>query len=343
MINSPLRNRMRNKKPPVDRLKPGDVLRGRYRIVRLIGRGGMGEVYEAEDTEDHRPVAIKIVLAKLLGSQKVVARFRREIELSQRISHPNVLAIYDVFDLAPMESEVLPAGVKGLPSPCMVMEYLEGETLADRLAEGRLVSTEEARDIVLQVAQALAAAHKADVVHRDLKPDNIFLVKGDNGDGHRVILMDFGVARPNKGDQEESFTATDVIVGTPTYMAPEQLELEEALPVSDIYTLGLVIYEMLTGKFPFEGDTAIQVVFMRVQEEPIPPRHHKPDLDEMWEDLIMSCLERDPKNRLGSAEEIIEILEGRAEGRDEIRQDRRKKWLQSDWWPFKSSSGESRG
>ncbi len=341
MINSPLRSRSRSKKPVADRLKPGDVLRGRYRVVRLIGRGGMGEVYEAEDTEENLQVAIKIVLAKLLGSQKVVARFRREIELSQRISHPNVLAIYDVFELAPMESEVLPAGVKGISSPCMVMEYLEGETLADRLAQGRLVTTEQARGIVLQVARALAAAHKADVVHRDLKPDNIFLVKSDTDGGHRVILMDFGVARPSKGDQEESFTATDVIVGTPTYMAPEQLELEEALPASDIYTLGLVIYEMITGKFPFEGDTAIQVVFMRVQEEPIPPRRYMPDLDDMWDDLIMSCLERDPKNRLGSAKEIIDILEGRAVGREEIQQDRRKKWLQSDWWPFKGGNGSS--
>jgi serine/threonine protein kinase len=333
LINSPLsRGPSRSKKPIPDRLKPGDVLSDRYRVIRMVGRGGMGEVYEAEDTQEKRRVALKTVLAKLLGSQKVVARFRREIELSQRISHPNVLAIYDVFEMPPSKAESTSPVAKS--SPCMVMEFLEGETLADRLEEGRLVSTDEARGIVVQIAQALVAAHKADVVHRDLKPDNIFLVKSET-DESRVVLMDFGVARPSKADQEDSFTATDVIVGTPTYMAPEQLELEEALPASDLYTLGLVIYEMITGKFPFEGDTAIQVVFMRVQEPPIPPRRFMPELDDTWDDLIMSCLERDPKDRISTAEDIIILLEGDEEEREEVQKERRKKLFQGSWWPFK--------
>jgi serine/threonine-protein kinase len=311
----------------VDRLKPDEVLRDRYRVVRLIGRGGMGEVYEAVDLEKGCRVAIKTVLAKLRGSVKVVARFRREIELSQRISHPNVLHIYDVFELPPRPDD--PEGSQAT-SPCMVMEYLEGETLADRLGDGGTVPPEEARGLVIQMAHALAAAHRADVVHRDLKPDNIFLVPRQGG-ATRVVLTDFGVARPNNSpEQEDSFTATDVIVGTPTYMAPEQLELEEALPASDIYTLGLVIYQMLTGKFPFEGDTAIQVVFMRVQEDPIPPRRFMPELDDVWDHLILRCLERDPKERLRDAAEIVTILEG---GKGDLPRDR-KKWPPSSWWPF---------
>lgn len=283
----------------------------------------MGEVYEAEDTVENRVVALKTVLAKLLGSQKVIARFRREIDLSNRISHPNVLTIYDVFELPPASDADIQVS-----SPCMVMELLSGETLADRLSEGRLFSEEEARSIVIQTAKALGAAHRADVVHRDLKPDNIFLVPQDDGEV-RVVMTDFGVARPNnQPDTEESFTATDVIVGTPLYMAPEQLELEEALPESDLYTLGLVVYEMLTGKFPFEGDTGIQVVFMRVQEDPIPPSRFKPDISEKWEELILSCLERDPNNRIREADDIVAFLEGDEELGS------RKKW-QPSWWPLK--------
>ena len=322
MIKPPLRRPFRKKKPPVDRLKPGEVLQDRYRIVRLIGRGGMGEVYEALDLETDQRMAVKTVLGKLLGSTKVVARFQREIDLSRRISHPNVLRIHHVFELPPDPDPDMPQ----VSAPCMVMEYLEGETLADRLDGGQRIAPEEARGLVIQMARALAAAHKAEVVHRDLKPDNIFLVP--EAGGTRVVLTDFGVARPNTSEQEESFTATDVIVGTPTYMAPEQLELEEALPASDIYTLGLVMYEMLTGNFPFEGETAIQVVFMRVQEDPIPPRRFKPDLDDTWEELILSCLERDPKRRLSGAEQIVAILENNSQGEDSGT--KRKK----AWWPF---------
>lgn len=305
----------------MDRLKHGEVLLDRYEVVRLIGRGGMGEVYEAKDLETPRQVALKTVLSKLLGSVKVVARFEREIELSQRISHPNVLHIHEVFDLPPRQEET---DFPQVTSPCMVMEYLEGETLADRLGDGHRVPPDEARGLVIQMAHALAAAHKAGVIHRDLKPDNIFLVP-EGGGRTRVVLTDFGVARPNSPEQEESFTATDVIVGTPTYMAPEQLELEEALPASDIYTLGLVIYEMLTGRFPFEGETAIQVVFMRVQEDPVPPKKYMPDLDETWDNLILSCLERDPKARLSDAEDIVAILEGNL---PYPPRDKKK------WWPF---------
>jgi len=311
------------KKPVVNRLNPDDVLCERYRVVRMIGRGGMGEVYEAVDLGSGERVAVKTVLAKFLGSSKVIARFRREIDLSRRISHPNVLRIQDVFELPPNGED---PDAPQMAAPCMVMEYLEGETLADRLEQGRLVRPDEARGLVIQMARALAAAHHAEVVHRDLKPDNVFLV--DNGGQTRVVLTDFGVARPNSAE-EDSFTATDVIVGTPTYMAPEQLELEEALPASDIYTLGLVVYQMITGRFPFEADTAIQVVFMRVQQDPVPPRHHMPELDESWEDLIMRCLERDPKERIADAEEIVALLEGRNGDSPAGAKAPRK-----TWWPF---------
>jgi len=299
----------------------------------------MGEVYEAEDRKRGEMVALKTVLPKLMGSAKVIARFRREIELSRRISHPNVLKIYDVFELRSQVGEI---DSRLASSPCMVMEFLAGKTLADRLQEDGRMPAAEARPLVCQMAAALAAAHRAGVVHRDLKPDNIFLVP-TAGNGIRVVLTDFGVARPNKPNGDDStFTATDVIVGTPTYMAPEQLELEEAMPASDIYTLGLVIYEMITGTFPFQGDTAIQVVFKRIQEDPTPPRHIVPDLDDTWDDLIRRCLERDPKRRLAHAEDIVGILEGSQAlpCMSEIRCPAEitppaKRSLRS-WWPFRS-------
>lgn len=283
----------------------------------------MGEVYEAADRERGEHVALKTVVPKLLGSTKVVARFRREIELSRRISHPNVLAIYEVFELPPPSDR---PEDRGRWAPCMVMELLHGETLADRLGRDQKIPPDEARPMVCQMAVALGAAHRAEVVHRDLKPDNIFLV--DQEDGTILVkVTDFGVARPNNSGKEDAFTATDVIVGTPTYMAPEQLELEDALPVSDIYTLGLVMFEMITGQFPFQGETAIQVVFKRVQEDPPSPREYVPDLEERWEEVILRCLERDPHQRLQHAEMIAEMLkEG---GGEESRP-----WYRSIW-PFR--------
>ncbi len=329
-----------NHQPRGRRFTPGDVLQDRYRIVHFIGKGGMGEVYEAEDRKRGELVALKTVLPKLMGSAKVIARFRREIDLSRRISHPNVLKIYDVFEL---RTRVGDSDSRLASSPCMVMEFLSGKTLADRLHEDGRMPAKQARPLVCQMAAALAAAHRAGVVHRDLKPDNIFLVPNDNG--IRVVLTDFGVARPNKPNGDDTtFTATDVIVGTPTYMAPEQLELEEAMPVSDIYTLGLVIYEMITGTFPFQGDTAIQVVFKRIQEDPPPPRQVVPDLDDTWDELIHRCLERDPKQRLPQAEDIVGILEGGRQALPsltevtcpaDITPPPAKRSLRS-WWPFRS-------
>ncbi len=296
-----------------DIFSPGDVLRGRYRIVQLVGKGGTGEVYEAEDGVESRRVAIKTVLRELVSSAKVGRRFERECELSQRISHPNVLRIHE---LLRVPVEVSEDGERRREEvPCMAMELLAGETLADRLMRGETFSPEAARPLVCQMAAALAAAHRAGIVHRDLKPDNVFLVPGDDGE-LRVVLTDFGVARratpPSPSDDSDSLTASNVILGTPTYMAPEQLELEEAMPASDIYTLGLVIFEMLTGRQPFEAETAIEMVFKRVREEPPSPRIYLPDLDRRWEALVLRCLEREPDKRFADAQEIIRLLDGDA-------------------------------
>ncbi len=288
-----------------DMFRAGEIVRARYRVDRLIGKGGMGEVYQVHDLRTDDQLALKTVLRERVGNDKVVARFQQEAELSRRVSHPNVLQIYDVF-------EVRKAGFVE-PVPCMVMEYLDGSTLADRLEVEKRLTVEGALPIVCQMATALAASHRAGVVHRDLKPDNVFLVPEKDGEP-RAVLTDFGVARTTPtevgGMESDSLTATNVILGTPFYMAPEQLELETATPATDIYTFGLVIYEMVTGTLPFLAQSTLQTVFRRVREDPASPREHRPDLDVAWEQTILRCLAREPANRFGNAEEICAALSG---------------------------------
>jgi serine/threonine protein kinase len=295
-----------------DVFQPGDVVDGRYRIRRFLGRGGTGEVYEAETLgETSSPVAVKTLLPRFFDSIKAITRFERECEYSQRIDHPNVLRVLEVFHI-PLPRSVakdLPESLEGGTMPCMVMELLRGETLADQMERGKIFSTEEAHPLACQVASALAAAHRAGVVHRDLKPDNIFIEPREGGPP-RVVLTDFGVARSSLTSGEEALTASNVLPGTPSYMAPEQLELEQAIPASDIYTLGLVLFEMVTGRAPFEAPTPIQMVFLRVDHDAPSPRKFVPDLDVAWEEVILRCLERDPQKRYATADEIIQRLDG---------------------------------
>lgn len=289
---------------------PGDVIRDRYRVERLVGAGGMGEVYEVYDLRDDQRLALKTVLPELLGSTKAVQRFERETEISQQFSHPNVLQIFDVFKVPVPEAARLAVGHKVAELvPCMVMEYLDGETVADRMVAGHRFSSDEARPIACQVASALAAAHRLGIVHRDLKPDNIFLVS-DGAGGARVVLTDFGVARQALPEGEEALTASNVILGTPEYMAPEQLELEDAMPASDLYTLGLVMFEMVTLERPFQAETPLKMVFRRVEEDPPSPREHVPDLDPVFEEVILRCLARDPDGRYEDPYRLIEALDG---------------------------------
>ena len=241
----------------------------------------------------------------LLGSGKAISRFQREMRWTQRIQHPNVIDVKD-FLLVPYGDVEL---------PCLVMELLEGESLVDRLERLGVMSPEEAKPIVCQMAAALDAAHRAGIVHRDLKPANVILVPRDSADGSpRVVLTDFGVAREDKNtdlrDDSQSLTASNVILGTPDYLAPEQLELEEALPSSDLYALGLCFYQMVTGALPFEGNSPLEAVFQRVQQPAPSPRTKNPDLDSDTERVILRCLERDPKDRYRTGAEIIRDLDG---------------------------------
>lgn len=295
--------------PPL--FSPGDLIQGRYRITRLVGQGGMGEVYRAGDLAAERDVAVKIVLPELLGSGKARARFEREVRWTRSLDHRNIIRILDYFNIPPIPGRPTEQAI-----PCVVMEFLDGESLADRLQRASdPVLPEDALPIICQMAAALSAAHKKGIVHRDLKPDNIFLVP--QAGFPRVVLTDFGVARKGAetafGDQElseESLTASNIIVGTPEFMAPELLELEDAIPASDIYSLGLIFYEMVTGHRPFDDERPLQALFKRVQYPAPSPREYVPELDDRTVEVITECLRRRPEDRYERAEMVIEALDG---------------------------------
>ena len=294
-------------------LSPGDMIQNRYRIIRLIGQGGMGEVYRASDLAADRDVAVKIILPELLGNDKARARFEREVRWTRSLDHHNVIKIFDYLKIP-----AIPGRGSSEPVPCVVMELLEGESLADKLARSKApIPPEVAKPIVCQMAAALSAAHKKGIVHRDLKPDNVFLVNSGLGQPPRVVLTDFGVARKGVdsafGDSdisEESLTASNIIVGTPEFMAPELLELEDAIPASDIYSLGLVFYEMVTGHRPFDDERPLQALFKRVQYPAPSPREYVPELDDATVQVIADCLRRRPEDRPERADLVIRGLDG---------------------------------
>ena len=287
---------------------PSDLVAGRYRIVRFVARGGMGEVYEAEDTLLRARVALKTIRAEIAEDQHVVERFKREINLARKVSHPNVCRCFDIgvhhfADAAAGEVTFL------------TMEFLSGETLEELLHREGPLTTAAALPLVRQMSDALAAAHRVGIVHRDFKSANVMLVSSDEDDetAPRLVVTDFGLARGSGDSGESHLTAlTDPgnMVGTPAYIAPEQLEGKPATAAADIYALGVVLYEMVTGTFPFAGDTPIVVALKRLHEAPAPPRTHAPTLDPLWEQTILRCLARDPADRFQRAPDVLRALAG---------------------------------
>jgi tetratricopeptide (TPR) repeat protein/tRNA A-37 threonylcarbamoyl transferase component Bud32/TolB-like protein len=271
---------------------PGDRIAERYRVVRFLARGGMGEVYEVEDQELRERVALKTVRGDVSRDPLTIERFRREIQLARKVTHPNVCRIFDVS----FHGRLI----------FLTMELLEGETLAQRLRRAGPMSTEEALPVARQIVWALHAAHQAGIVHRDLKPGNVVLAQSKGTT--RAVVTDFGLARLESGEDAMTLTAHAGVVGTPAYLAPEQVEGKEITGAVDIYALGIVLYEMLTGTVPFVGDTALSVAVRRLQERPASPRIHAPGLDARWEAAILRCLERDPASRFQSAPDVIQAL-----------------------------------
>ncbi len=284
-------------------LSESQVLAGRFRIVRYIAGGGMGEVYEAEDQELRERVAVKTIRPDILVQPNAMARFKREVYLARKVTHPNVCRIFDLFRHRPE------GGSERDEIVFISMELLRGKTLAARVKDGVRMSMSDALPLVGQMASALAAAHDVGIVHRDFKPGNVVLVAGSGTGGERAVVTDFGLALQSlASDEGVSVSTGQGILGTPAYMAPEQLEGRPATNASDIYALGLVIYEMVTGGRAFTGDNPLSSAFKRLSEPPRPPRDFAPDLTPACESVILRCLARDPAERFVSARDVTTAL-----------------------------------
>jgi tRNA A-37 threonylcarbamoyl transferase component Bud32 len=278
--------------PGGTRLEPGARLAERYRIVRLIARGGMGEVYEAEDLALGIRIALKVIRADRGEQAALRERFRREIQLARTITHPNVCR---VFDLGQHD-----AGDE--PLTFLTMELLAGETLAERLAREGPLSAAEVKALVPQLLQALGAAHAAGVVHRDFKSGNIILTLTEGG--LRAVVTDFGLAKSFAAAPDETGIS---IVGTPAYMAPEQLHGGAITPAVDIYAFGVVLFELLGGRRPFAPATADRS-WRETSPPSAEPTRLPPSLESRWGPIIRKCLQPMPGDRFGSVEEISRAL-----------------------------------
>jgi len=277
-------------------LQPGSVLGGRYEILQLLGEGGMGAVYKARDRELDRFVALKVIRPELASQQEVLRRFKQELILARQVTHKNVIRIFDLGEAD---------GIKFIS-----MDYIEGEDLRSLLRQKGRFTPEEATSIIVQVCQALEAAHAEGVVHRDLKPQNIML----DSQG-RATVMDFGIARSM---ELTGMTQTGALIGTPDYMSPEQAKGQEVDARSDLFTLGIIFYELLTGKTPYRADTVLGTLLKRTQERARPPIELDPDLPRYLSDVVVRCLEINPELRYQKVSEILADLEARRRPRSTV-------------------------
>ena len=292
--------------------RPGDLLCSRFRVVRFIARGGMGELFEAEDTTLGEHVALKTVRPEIAADARASQRFRREVQLARKVTHASICRIFDLFEHVPSS-----AGEPASPVAFVTMELLHGETLAQRLQRKGPYAPAEALPIVRQMCEALAAAHAAGIVHRDFKSNNVMILVPGPGSGTgsgtpRVVVTDFGLAF-RLGDRDEpdsAITAAGDLVGTPDYMAPEQIEGAPITPQTDVYALGVVLYEMMTGRRPFVADTPMASALQRmVGPPPKSPLDLNPDLPPVWDRTIMRCLARRPEDRFPDAMSVVAALE----------------------------------
>jgi tetratricopeptide (TPR) repeat protein len=268
-------------------LELGSILGGRYEILALLGQGGMGAVYKARDTDLDRIVALKLIRPELASNTEILRRFKQELILARQVTHKNVIRI---FDLGQAD------GIRFI-----TMDFVEGQDLRALLHEKGKLAPDQAARIMLQICRALEAAHAEGVIHRDLKPQNIML--DANG---RVYVMDFGIAR---SAYLPGMTQTGALIGTPEYMSPEQGRGEKLTERSDLFSLGIIFYELLTGKSPYHSDTPLATLWKRMTEKATPPVVVDPTLPQALSDIVVKALEIEPKNRFASAREMAQQLE----------------------------------
>lgn len=283
------------------RLKPGQVIDGRFQVEAHIGEGGMGEVYRATHVYLKRTVALKVLHRKLVSNQDAWARFQREAELVSQLEGPNIVRVFDFGRLSDGQ-------------PFLSMEFVEGETLDKVLARGPL-DVKDAATLLAQVCEGLSEAHALGIIHRDLKPPNIML--GKRRDGRPIAkILDFGIARLAAAGQEK-LTATGAVIGTPSYLAPEQAQGGDIDARTDLYSLGCVAFELLTGRPPFQAESLARLILMHLQERPRPLSAFRPSLGD-WpavSDVVMKALEKDPRARFQTVNDFAEALTGAVQGR----------------------------
>jgi len=265
----------------------GKKLDGRYEITELIGIGGMADVYKATDTVDNKTVAVKILKREYAENEEFLRRFRNESRMVAQLSHPNIVRVYDVGFSDKLQF--------------MVMEYIDGITLKEYMENEKVLTWKDSVHFIIQVLRALQHAHDKGIVHRDIKPQNIMLFT----DG-TIKVMDFGIAKSAK---EQAYTATDQAIGTVYYISPEQARGSSVDKKSDIYSVGIMLYEMLTGQKPFDADKPVSIAVMHMNDIPKRPRAVNPDIPAGLEEIILRAIEKDPEDRYQSAADMIKDIE----------------------------------
>src|SRR3954470_760020 len=260
----------------------GQVFSNRYQIDREIARGGMAEVYLARDQALNRQVALKALFPEFAREPSFVERFRREAQAAANLNHPNIVGIYDW-------------GQED-GTYFIVMEYVEGRSLRDLIRSEGLIDPGRAADITAEIASALAFAHRSGVVHRDVKPGNVLITPQGN-----VKVTDFGIARAGASD---GLTQTGSVMGTATYFSPEQAQGLAVDGRSDVYSLGIVLYELVCGGVPFVADSPVSVAYKHVREDAVPPSQRNPEVPHALEQIILSALAKDPEHRYQSADDL---------------------------------------
>jgi len=287
----------------------GKTVAGRYKVIKLLGEGGMGQVYLAEHSAIEKRVALKVLRAEYAHKGEIVTRFQQEAISASRIKHPNVL---DVFDFGQLENGCF----------YLAMEFLDGNDLADELQRSRVLPPARALPIAMQICRALSAAHAKGVVHRDMKPENVFLQR--TADGEEIVkIVDFGIAQLKPSNEEAAaqsthrrLTRTGMIFGTPEYMAPEQASGKHADLRCDVYAVGIILFELFTGAVPFTGDTFLGVLAKHLSDAPPSMRAVYPDLQlsNELEAVVQRTLAKDPSHRYQTMNELAAALAGTPEG-----------------------------
>ncbi|GGN66034.1 putative serine/threonine-protein kinase [Streptomyces albiflavescens] len=273
-------------------------LGGRYELGQVLGRGGMAEVYLAHDTRLGRTVAVKTLRADLARDPSFQARFRREAQSAASLNHPAIVAVYDTGE----------DYIDGTSIPYIVMEYVDGSTLRELLHSGRKLLPERAMEMTIGILQALEYSHRNGIVHRDIKPANVMLTR--NG---QVKVMDFGIARA-MGDAGMTMTQTAAVIGTAQYLSPEQAKGEQVDARSDLYSTGCLLYELLTVRPPFIGDSPVAVAYQHVREEAQPPSVFDPEITPEMDAIVLKALVKDPDYRYQSADEMRADIEACLDG-----------------------------